>query len=64
MGSGVGLGMGIAVGSGVGAGTEVAAGAVILEGAGVGSELEQANRAATATRIAQCSSFDMLNFFT
>ena len=61
VGSGVGLGMGIAVGAGVGSGMDVAAGADVLAGAGVGPELEQANRAATVTRIAPCSIFGMLN---
>ena len=59
--SGVGVDIGIAVGSDVGLGTGVAAGAGVFVVPGVGAELEQANSAATVTRTAQCSSFDMLN---
>ena len=66
MGAGVGLGMDVvAVGAGVGLGMDVVAvGASLLVGAGVGVELEQANSADTVTRIAQCSSFDMVASFT
>ena len=48
-------------GSDVGLETGAAAGAGAFAGTGVGAELEQANSAATVTRTAQCSSFDMLN---
>ena len=59
--SGVGVDIGIAVDSDVGLETGVAIGADLFVGTRVGAELEQANSAANVTRIAQCSSFDMLN---
>ena len=59
--AGVGVDIGIAVVSDVGLGTGVAAGAGVFVVPGVGAELEQANSAATVTRTAKCSSFDMLN---
>ena len=61
VGARVGAGSGAAVVSGVGVDIGIAAGADVLVGARVGAGLEQANSAATVTRIAQCSSFDMLD---
>ena len=59
--SDVGLETGVAAGSDVGLGTGVAAGAGVFVRTGVGAGLVQANSAATVTRTAKCSSFDMLD---
>ena len=63
VGAEVGVGTGVAVGAEVGVGTGAAVGTGVAVGASVGGgggvELEQANSAAIAKKIAKYNSFDM-----